>query len=367
MKHKKKKIAFVIGSLTSGGAERVISTLSNELIEEFEVVIITFRKSDPFYRLDAKIKVVSCFDHINKPTSFFQSLKLNYAILNKVTAIVKKEQIDLIIGFITSANIIAALAAKRNRIPCLISERNNPLKNRITLFWRVLRKQIYPKADHLIVQTNDVKHIFIKMLNSKRITVLPNPISSDLSKHRKPNVSREKIILSVGRLTSDKGHDIIIKAVNELNLSEWKVIFIGDGANKKKLNDLIKSYNLSHQIEILSDIKNIEDYYSKASIFVFASKTEGFPNVLLEAMHFGLPCISTDCDYGPADLITDGANGFLIPVDDQEKLIQKMDQLIKDDALQLSFSEQAKITTANYTSEKVALKWQALINNYIKK
>jgi len=365
LKHKKKKIAFVIGALTPGGAERVISTLSNELIEKFEVSIITFTKSDPFYRLDTRIKIISCFDKIDKPSSIFHSLKLNYVIAKKITALVKKEQIDLLIGFITSANIIATIAAKFNRIPCLISERNDPLKKDIPRLWVLLRKRIYPMANNLIVQTEKVKSIYTKMLNSERITVLPNPISSDLSKLRKNNVSREKIILSVGRLNDDKRQDKIIKAIHKLSLKDWKVILIGNGNNKKKLTALIENYNLSEQITILSDIKDVDRYYNKASIFVFTSKAEGFPNVLLEAMHFGLPCVSTDCNYGPSDLITDGVNGFLIPVDDQEKLTLKMEQLINDENLQAQFSEKAIETTINYTSEKVSSLWEALINNYI--
>lgn len=365
MNQKEKKIAFVIGALTPGGAERVISTLSNALVEDFDVAIITFKKSTPFYRLDDRIKVISCFDKIDKPTSVFGSIKLNYNILKKVTAIVKNEQIDLLIGFITSANIIATLAARRNGIPSLISERNDPLKKDIPRFWVMLRKLVYPKADNLIVQTEKVKTIYTNMLKHKNITVLPNPISSDLSKLRKNDVNREKIILTVGRLNNDKRHDKLIKAVDSLKLEGWRVIIIGKGPNKKKLINLIESLNLSNQIEILSNIKNIHDYYMKASIFVFTSKAEGFPNALLEAMHFGLPCISTDCNYGPSDLITDGKDGFLVPVNDQEALIEKIDKLIKDDELKELFSKNAVETSSNYTSEKVTEKWKNVINQHL--
>ncbi len=362
--YKKKKIAFVIGALTPGGAERVISTLSNGLIDDFDVTIITFKKSKPFYRLDERIQVISCFDKIDKPTSVFGSIKLNYNILKKVTSIVKSEQIDLLIGFITSANIIATLAAKRNGIPSLISERNDPLKKDIPRFWLILRKLVYPKSDNLIVQTEKVKAIYTNMLNHKSITVLPNPISSDLSQLRKNEAKREKIILTVGRLNNDKRQDKLIKAVNELKLEGWKVIIIGKGPNKYKLNNLIESLNLSDQIEILSNIKNIHDYYMKASIFVFTSKAEGFPNALLEAMHFGLPCISTDCNYGPSDLITDGKDGFLVPVNDQSILVKKIDELIKDDKLKAQFSINAIETSLNYTSKKVTEKWKNVINQH---
>ncbi|WP_179354451.1 glycosyltransferase family 4 protein [Winogradskyella vidalii] len=365
MKIHKKKIAFVIGALTPGGAERVISTLSNQLIEKFEVTIFTFTKSNPFYRLDSRIKIIPCFDKIEKPKSIFHSLRLNYSLVKRLTTLVNQEKVNLLIGFITSANIIATIAAKFNRIPCLISERNDPLKKDIPRLWLLLRKRIYPMANNLIVQTERVKNIYTKMLKSKRITVLANPISSDLSKLRTNNPIRKKIILSVGRLNDDKRQDKIINAVHDLGLKEWKVLLIGNGPNKDKLNALIKSYNLTHQIKILSGIKDIHNYYSEASIFVFTSKAEGFPNALLEAQYFGLPCISTDCNYGPSELITDGVNGFLVPVNDQEVLKQRMQQLINDKNLQEQFSKKGKENTENFTSGKVTAKWEALINNYI--
>ena len=203
------------------------------------------------------------------------------------------------------------------------------------------------------------------MLRHKNIVVLPNPISSDLSELRKNEIKREKIILTVGRLNNDKRQDKLIRAIYSLNLEDWKVIIIGKGPNKKKLNNLIKNLNLSNKIEILSDIKNIHDYYLRASIFVFTSKAEGFPNALLEAMHFGLPCISTDCNYGPSDLITNGKDGFLVPVNNQDILVQKIDELIKDDDLKKSFEKNAIETSLNYTSKKVTEKWKTIINQHL--
>ena len=82
-------------------------------------------------------------------------------------------------------------------------------------------------------------------------------------------------------------------------------------------------------------------------------------------MHFGLPCVSTDCNYGPADLITDGKDGFLVPVNDQNALVKKMEQLISDTELQKTFSKNAIETTKNYTSDKVTSKWKSIINNHL--
>ena len=366
MEHKKKKIGFVIGKLSSGGAERVISTLSNELVERFDITIITFTKSTPFYALDERIKVVSCQDEVQQPSSMFDSLKLNYILVKRISKIAIKEQVDILIGFITSANILTTIAAKLNRIPCIISERNNPLVEEVPKLWVILRRFVYPLANSLVLQTKGIKKIYEKKIRPYKITILPNPISSELSKQRTNTIKHEKIILTVGRLDKNKCHDELITAFYAINPKEWKVKIIGEGAKKQELNELIESYNLSEKVKIISKVKDIHKFYNEASIFVFTSKTEGFPNALLEAMHYGLPSISTDCNFGPSDLINDGINGYLVPVNDQVELTNKLSGLINDEKLQNQFSKKAKETTENYVSEKVIAKWESLINSHIK-
>jgi GalNAc-alpha-(1->4)-GalNAc-alpha-(1->3)-diNAcBac-PP-undecaprenol alpha-1,4-N-acetyl-D-galactosaminyltransferase len=361
----KKKIAFVIGSLSSGGAERVITNLSNSLINRFEIVIITFTTSTPFYPLDDRIKVIACRDKADNPTSIFQSLKLNFYLTKRIYQILKKEQVNIAIGFITSANILTTIAAKLARIPCIISERNNPLVENVPKFWVFLRTLVYPKADSLILQTQGVKKIYEKKIKPNKITILPNPISLELSQLRDDTIPKEKIILTVGRLDKNKCQDDLIKAFNDIDAKGWKVQMIGDGTKKEELLNLIESFNLSNKIEIISKVRDIDKYYNAASIFVFTSKTEGFPNALLEAMHYGLPCISTDCNFGPSDLIEDGVNGFLVPVNDQIILKNKLSHLINSESLRSEFSLKSKQTTTIYKSDIVVEKWESLISNFI--
>lgn len=366
MNTKKKHIAFVIGALSPGGAERVITNLSNSLVKDYKVTIITFIESDPFYTLNESVNVVSCFKELKNPKSFLGSLKLNYAILKKVSKITKQEKIDLLIGFITQANIKAVLAAKLNRIPCLISERNDPLKNDIPKFWTILRKYVYPRANCLIVQTKKVKQVYERMIKAKDMVVLPNPISSELSKLRKEySTDRENIILSVGTFNNDKRQERIISAFHQLQLRDWKLILLGEGPNESKLKTLIKELKLTDKVEMIPKVRNVHDYYNKASIFAFASKAEGFPNVLLEAMHFGLPSLSTDCNYGPSELIINGENGFLSPVDNQAVFVEYLQKLVKNEDLRLAFSKKSQKTTEKFLDTYVTSSWRDLISQHL--
>ncbi|WP_422104549.1 glycosyltransferase family 4 protein [Winogradskyella sp.] len=360
-----KKLAFVIGSLSSGGAERVISNLSNELVNRFDILIITFTKSKPFYPLDERIKVMACRDTNDIPTSMFQSLKLNYLLVRNVYSIFKKEKVDIAIGFITSANIITTIAAKLYKIPCVISERNNPLVEEVPRFWAILRTWVYPMCDALVLQTNGIKNIYKKKLKAHKITILPNPLSTELAEKRDVSVEKEKLILTVGRLDINKCHEDLIKAYKALNIKDWKVKIIGDGNRKQELLALIDTYDLSNNIKIISKVKDMERYYNRASIFVLTSRTEGFPNALLEAMYFGVPSISYNCNFGPSDLINDGIDGFLTSIHDVEALKEKLLVLMTDKELRAKFSLKAKASTERFKSEFVVSKWENLIKDLI--
>ncbi|MEO5789184.1 glycosyltransferase family 4 protein [Gelidibacter sp.] len=361
----KKKIAFVIGSLSSGGAERVISNLSNGLIDRFDIVIITFVNSKPFYSLDDRIKVLSCLKFINQSTSTYQSIKLNYILTKKIYHIIKAEQVNIVIGFITSANILSTIAAKMYGIPCIISERNNPIHNDLSSFWVILKNFIYPLADRIVLQTQGVKKIFEKKIKADKLIILPNPISLELTNKRDESTKKENLIITVGTLNENKNQKDIIAAFASIDIENWKLIIIGDGNKKEELNDLIQVANLKDGVEIISKVKDIYKYYNKASIFIFTSKTEGFPNALLEAMHFGLPCISTDCDFGPSELIDDGINGYLVPINNYVILREKLTQLMKNEVLRGEFSKKAKSSTDNFQSTEVMAKWEDLINSLI--
>lgn len=362
----KKKIAFVIGSLSSsGGAERVISTLSNELIDKYEIIIITFVKGTPFYSINDNIKVIPCRETIVTPTSVFESLKLNYQLVKNVSKIIKTEKVDLAIGFITSANIVAVLAAKLNKIPSIISERNNPMIEDVPRFWVILRSLVYPKASKVILQTEGVKKFFTKRIKNDKIAILPNPISSDLSLKRKENATKEKIILTVGRLDANKCHNLILKALKNIDTEDWKLVIVGSGPKEEELNNYIAENNLANKAEIVGKIKQIDSYYNKAGIFVFTSRTEGFPNVLLEALHFGIPAISTDCNFGPSEIIENGENGYLIPMNDQGELEDKLTRLIKNKELREKFSKNAKISTKKFQSNAVVEQWDKVIESLI--
>ena len=178
---KMKKIALVTYGMRSGGAERVISILSNCLIKYFKVFIIIMVDSPSFYTLNSEVTLLYC-KNSSKPTKgIFDALHSNYRTYKSLLKILKQHKIDLAIGFLTANNILATLAGKRLGIPVIISERNNPFLQSASIgfFWRVLRRFVYPRADILTVQTPRVKTFYSSFIKKRKLVTIPNPINPD--------------------------------------------------------------------------------------------------------------------------------------------------------------------------------------------
>ncbi|MEW4924505.1 glycosyltransferase family 4 protein [Algibacter sp. 2305UL17-15] len=353
----KKKISFVIGALTAGGAERVVTTLSNQLSEKYEVHIILLTKCEPFYKLNKSVKIFSCREEFQPSDGIIQALRANYSLYKTISKYLKDNKIDLAIGFITSVNILTILASRKNNIPCIISERNYPKKSSTQLQWRILRKLLYKKADFLVVQTDKIKEQFEPIIKSNKIIILKNPIAPELTEARDINFKKENIILNIGRLTNQKAQDVLIKAFANINNDNWKLIVVGKGEKQKEYEELIKLLKLESKVNLLGQTKDIAHFYNKSKIFAFTSIFEGSPNALIEAMHFGLPCVSTDCPTGPSELITDGHNGYLIPINDQEQLEVRLSKLINNEKLREKFSINAVKSVKSLEAEPVTLEW----------
>lgn len=361
----KKKISFVIGALTAGGAERVVSTLSNKLLENYEVHIIALTKSTPFYKLDNSIKLFYCREQFQPSSNIYHAVKANFLLYKTISNYLKKEKINLVIGFITSANILAILASRKNKIPCIISERNYPKKSNTQLQWRTLRKLLYKKADFLVVQTDKIKEQFEPIMASNKIVILKNPIAPELSQARDANFEKENIILNIGRLTNQKAQDLLIKAFANVDNTNWKLLIVGKGEKEKEYKQLIKSLKLDDKVSLLGQTKDIAHFYNKSKIFAFTSLFEGSPNALIEAMHFGLPCVSTDCPTGPSELIKDGHSGYLIPIGDQKLLEQRLSKLISDEGVRKKFGSNAIKSVQSFEVEPVTLKWTHLFEKLL--
>ena len=277
--------------------------------------------------------------------------------------LIKDQKIELLISFLTSANVLGVLSAKKNRIPVIISERNNPHIETTNKFWSFLRNRTYPKANTVVVQTKIIEEFYIKKLNLNNLAILPNPISKELSLKRDTSIIKDNIILNIGRLSNQKKQRILIEAFSKITNNNWKLIIIGEGELRHEYNDLITKLNLQERVTLLGNTQNVSKYYNSSKIFAFSSIYEGFPNALIEAMHYGLACISTDCPTGPSELINNGSNGFLIPMNDVDLMSKKIQLLVNNEKSQRVFGEKAKESVKKFEVDNVIKEWQYLIES----
>ncbi|MBC2840334.1 glycosyltransferase family 4 protein [Robiginitalea sp. SC105] len=361
------KIAFLLPSLGSGGAERVVTILANELVKERPVTIITYSTGNPYYQLSPEIKLFHCTDSINPSSSLLEAIKTNIKILKALVNILKEQKINLIIGFLTSANVLSIIAAKICSIKAIISIRNNPDKDRPTKFWSILTRLTYPFANHVTVQTSPIKKILSNYVSNNKISILPNPLNPDFANKRNKDTPKQKIILSVGRFTDQKNHEMLIRSFGKIPIGDWRLIIVGDGEKRIEYEQLIKELKLQNSVDLPGRKKDIYEYYNSASIFAFSSIFEGFPNALLEAMYFGLPCISTNCPTGPSELISNEVNGFLVDVNDTEAFSVGLQKLIDSPDLRSEFGNNASKSVEKYELRKIIQNWNSLINDCLVK
>jgi len=344
--------AFLISSLNSGGAERVVSLLANELSLTNDIVIITLSKDEPFYTLNDSITIKQ-LGVLNSGTSPLKSIFSNLVLIYKIFSLIRSLKIKRLICFMTTSNVLGILSGKLlSNIKVTISERANPNFEDVG-YWNFLRRKTYNFADRLVVQSEEISNYFKPFIDGRKISIIPNPIRIvDSNKNKK-----EKIILTVGRVDANKNQEQIIRSFLKVKQEGWKLIICGDGSLLSKLKDLVIALNMNDDVEFKGIVKNIEKQYERASIFAFSSLSEGFPNVLLEAMNYRCACISTDCPTGPSMLIKNHVNGFLIPLVNKVSYTNHLQKLIDDEKLRDLFVSNAKTGLENYSINKVTDQW----------
>lgn len=354
------KICLAIPSLQAGGMERVMSEIAWDFArrENVELHLIMFgRNRDVFYPIPDNMI-------IHKPDfEFNDNLRTLYTIktIFYIRKEIKKINPNKILSFGNYWNNLVLLSCIGLEVDIYVSDRSRPDKN-MGILQNYLRKILYPKATGVIAQTQRAMDIYKTMYNNNNITVIGNPIRNI---EQNNDIKREKIILSIGRLINTKHYDRLINIFAEINDPEWKLIIIGGDAlnlnNSEKYKQQIEKLGLNKQIILTGTIKNVEDYLFRSSIFVFPSSSEGFPNVIGEAMSAALPVVSYDCIAGPSDMIEDNVNGFLVPVFDDIALKQKIVYLMNNKDKRDAMGIQAKESIKKFNSIEICQKFYSFI------
>tara|TARA_Y100000816_G_scaffold52154_2_gene33463 strand:+ start:7018 stop:8220 length:1203 start_codon:yes stop_codon:yes gene_type:complete len=337
-----KKILIVLPSMDAGGVERIRIILANEFKAfGFEV---------EYALLNAKGSLLDIASKENK----IYDLKVNKIryLPFKLGKLLKETKPDAILASIWPVTVATVFGVFISRISCsLVLSEHNHLSTQYQhkgfihkILMRASMFLCYGFASRVVAVSAGVKTDLQRLsyISHKKFEVIYNPIlplkNSDNSKLNEVNShwnsANEKRIISVGSLKQQKNHSLLINAFAIVNKNlPSKLMIIGEGEERKNLENQVKIMGLENQVIFAGFQQDINPFYQTADLFVLSSNYEGFGNVLLEALINGVNIVSTDCKSGPAEILSNGKYGKLVPVNDVEALASGIIEVLKGSSI----------------------------------
>ena len=190
---------------------------------------------------------------------------------------------------------------------------------------------------------------------AKRVEVIPNFARTSHG----ASIVRENRCLFVGRLCPEKDPLRLLRLWKEIvgRHPGWKLDICGEGELDKGVRAEIVRLSIEDSVQMHGHVSDVSRMYAQSAMLLLCSQTEGLPMVLIEAMRNGLPVVSTDCPYGPADIVENGANGFLLPMNDDTAFVDAVSVLIEDDVLRKEMGRKALESSAWFSREVIIRRW----------
>ncbi|MDF1694608.1 MAG: glycosyltransferase [Saprospiraceae bacterium] len=353
---KKPLICFILPSLRSGGAEKIISVLINYWNrDKYTIRVILVDSRDRFFKLNREYEVIEIHKHSPKQAAIplfleIRKMKPDWVFVSTMKYATLCGYLSLILP-----NSIHWICRESN-----ISSLSYSSYYRFPRLMKLLAKIAYKKMDHIIAQSEYMKKDFLDFFKTSQqnITVINNPIQFE-RKEWKKTMSKSKRLLSVGRLNKVKGYDRILPQIARLDF-DYTYTILGDGPERKLLEGLIISLGIENKVEFKGQVNNVEDYYENSDVLLMASRHEGFPNVLLEAGIHGIPVVAMNCPGGTAEIVHHGTNGYL--VDDIEEYADYVKKVYQNewDAKGIKRATQKK-----YEIKTILSQYYKIINNEV--
>lgn len=341
-------IALFLPSLVSGGAERVMLNIAEGLASQGVRVdlVLSSARGDYLSQVPEGVRVVDL-----KSRRVIRSLF-------KLARYLRKEQPSVLLSALAHTNLVAlwarALSLTDTKVVVAVhstlslSTKFSPRRRDRLVPW--LTHMFYRQATHVVAVSRGSADDLIRLtrLDPDLVEVIPNPVITErlFEKARQPVdqpwlVEHENpVIITVGRLTAAKNYGLLLEAFARVRATvDARLIMLGDGEERAFLEEMIRALGLSPYVSMPGFVENPWAYMSKSDAFVLSSRWEGLPTVLVEALALGLRVVSTDCDYGPRELLKDGRFGMLVPVGDADALAAAMIEVLDQPAPDVSLAD----------------------------
>lgn len=354
-------IGFFSGDITrSGGTENVSVMIANELSQktDYEISFISlFEERDiPFFSINPAIQRFRLY-----PTAT-HGIQHYFDTCKRLRNIVATKHIDVLIDIDCILDMYS-LPLRKTGVKVVSWEHFNYLQNPDVPYRRLTRRWAARSADAIVTLTETDKKLYQSNLKLKcPIVAIPNPMempdspaSYDADSH---------LILSSGRLTYQKGFDLLVEVASKVlpGHPDWTWMILGEGEDRPMLEQKIRDAHLDGRLVLKGRVDDVDSYYRRSAMFVMTSRFEGLPMVLLEAKAHRLPLVSFDCPTGPAEIIEDGVNGTLVPPEDVDSMAAAVNELIENQAKRVEYSAMSGSNANRYDINTIMQNWIRILH-----
>lgn len=335
---------------SGGGAERIISVLSDYLVSSGDNVSVCFLEDKKIeYSINPNVEILYLKNNRKRVFANF----------------LKRKSIDVILSFSFKLTCYARYLSFPNKISIVGSERGAVRKDRLVGKNRLFFELLPFCCNGYIFLTEKGRAVYPQRMQKKSV-VINNPACIYFKE--KSLFGNNGHFLTISRLDANKDVITIIKAfaIARAHYPKITLDIFGDGPEKENLQKLANELDVSSGVIFHGFQQNIYEKLDTYCAFLFASKSEGMPNVLLEALSAGLPCISSNCDFGPSEIIQNGDNGFLIDVGDYKKMADYMIFMLENKAELEIMSKNAKQILLSHDPNLVFNRYREYLLSFLK-
>lgn len=400
------RVVFFIPTLEVGGAERVVVTIVNNLRHWEPVLVLWVNRGSLAreVRKGVEVYALSSGRSSGEPggENRFRTWKTRFRMTlsrllpgrlagvvikaHRLAKLAHTGRIPILVSFLTMPNVIAIMAKVlfNRRLKVIVNVhdvtsrilKHSELKTteRFLLYWLV--RLFYPRADLIVTVAEGVKHDLVQSfgISAAKIVVVWNPVdiegirvrAKEPVEHPWFQDRRGPLIVGVGRLVKLKGFDLLIRAFAQVpEQLGARLVIVGDGKERPALEELVGDLGLSERVALLGFQENPWKYMARADMFVLSSLTEGFPNVLGEALALGVPVLATDCSPGVREYLGDNECGLLVPPGDVGALAEGIKRLLSDLDLRARLAERGRKRVTAFDLPRAVERYEALLTGVL--